>query len=458
MKEKSFTMKRFILFNTITMQKLLYLLVFVTLHISVTAQDTIYPYEPGYPFYADSVQYFWETSSGYPFYFNRIFATSTVFDRQVTVTGLAIAGVYNSRDDNFNHRGNPAKVWGVLATVNGDDYSHATVHYTRPRIIQSRWPTNCNYDSCYINVRYTSFCSNDTEKIDEVYGAYLLYFDEPITISDTVYLSMFATDYQDTTDFIAFCVEETPYCLGLQNWPWKVIAFDLDSAHNPTFVQYTHGVYRSLICPIFTVPDTDSFSCPEVEGFGFAGMMAGSPVFAWDTAAEHGLYQLAYGPYDMPLDSLRIAETGGRYIELFDNSLSQDVYYQARLRAQCHHRCPIHDTVMWTAWTDPVYFYTGNQMPDTTHHSEPEGIAEAGGQAAFVLAPNPAHGSMTLTLEGMPADGTVLTIHDGAGREVLRRVLSERVTRIETEGWAAGVYTVTVSTPRGMTTRRLSVE
>ena len=89
---------------------------------------------------------------------------------------------------------------------------------------------------------------------------------------------------------------------------------------------------------------------------------------------------------------------------------------------------------------------------------EPEGIAEVSGQVHFALAPNPAHGSVTLTLEGMPAHGTVLTIHDGAGREVLRRVLHERVTRIETKGLATGVYTVTVSNPQGMSTHRLSVE
>ena len=207
------------------------------------------------------------------------------------------------------------------------------------------------------------------------------------------------------------------------------------------------------------MPDTDSFGCPEVEGFGFAGMMAGSPTFTWTPAAEHRLYQLAYGPYDAPLDSLQVVETDNYFLELSDPSLSRDIYYQARLRAKCHHACPVHDTVMWTAWTDPVYFYTGDNMPDTTHHhGGPEGIAEVNGPVHFALAPNPAHGSVTLTLEGMPVAGTVLTIHDGAGREVLHRTLHERVTRIATKGLAAGLYTVTVSNPQGMGTHRLSVE
>ena len=113
---------------------------------------------------------------------------------------------------------------------------------------------------------------------------------------------------------------------------------------------------------------------------------------------------------------------------------------------------------MWTPWTDPVYFYTGDHMPDTTHQVEPEGIAGAEGQASFTLAPNPARGSVTLTLTGMPAQGTTLTLYDAAGREVLRRTLSEQRTTIPTAELPAGVYTVTVTGPQGTGTRRLSVE
>lgn len=213
------------------------------------------------------------------------------------------------------------------------------------------------------------------------------------------------------------------------------------------------------VFPIYTLPDTDEFSCPVVEGFGFGGMMAGSALFGWSNPTEHTLYQLAYGPYDMPLDSLQVVETTGSYYELSGRLLSQDVYYQARLRAKCHHACPVHDTVLWTAWSDTVFFYTGDHMPDTSHHSgQPEGIAEAQGQAAFVLSPNPAHGSVNLTLSHTPAEGTTLTVFDGMGREVLRQPLREQVTRIATSGFAAGVYTLTVSGPQGTASRRLSVE
>lgn len=228
-------------------------------------------------------------------------------------------------------------------------------------------------------------------------------------------------------------------------------------------LQYHIGPFyhTSTYCvfPIFTLPDTDEISCPVVEDFGFGGMMAGSAVFGWSDAAEHRVYQLAYGPYDMPLDSLQVVETTGGYYELSERLLSRDVYYQARLRAKCHHACPVHDTVMWTAWTDPIFFYTGDQMPDTSHHpGQPEGIAEVPGQTAFVLSPNPAHASVTLTLDLPPAEGTTLTVFDGMGREVMRQPLRQRVTQIATSALAAGVYTLTVSGPQGTASRRLSVE
>ena len=67
-------------------------------------------------------------------------------------------------------------------------------------------------------------------------------------------------------------------------------------------------------------------------------------------------------------------------------------------------------------------------------------------------------GSVNLTLSHTPAEGTTLTVFDGMGREVMRQPLREQVTRIVTSGFAAGVYTLTVSGPQGTASRRLSVE
>ncbi len=377
------------------------------------------------------------------------------FPEQRLVTGLNIATKFGNKAAKDS-----VEVRGVLIKINDKDFQHPVCYFTQPVTAASHRPID----------HYMAF-DHDTSNItainclrmDTVVPVYSFYFDNPIPVSDTVYLGMYITDgiprggirYGDVyRNYLCDCSGGVP-TNNIPGAEWDVD--DTGALHLHYF--YRYGEILECIFPIYSMPDTDSFGCPEVDGFGFAGMMAGSPTFTWTPAAEHRLYQLAYGPYDAPLDSLQVVETDNYFLELSDPSLSRDIYYQARLRAKCHHACPVHDTVIWTAWTDPVYFYTGDNMPDTTHHhGEPEGIAEVNGPVHFALAPNPAHGSVTLTLEGMPVAGTVLTIHDGAGREVLHRTLHERVTRIATKGLAAGVYTVTVSNPQGMGTHRLSVE
>ena len=378
------------------------------------------------------------------------------FPENRIVTGLNIAMKFGNKAVKDS-----VEVRGVLIKINDKDFQHPVYYFTQPVTAASHRPFDhyMTFDHDTSNIT-----AINCQRMDTVVPVYSLYFDNPIPVSDTVYLGMYITDgiprggirYGDVYhNYIALCNSSSSANDLVPSAVWNVD----DTGALYSCITHGYGTALECIFPIYSMPDTDSFSCPEVEGFGFAGMMAGSPTFAWDTAAEHGLYQLAYGPYDAPLDSLQVRETDNYFLELSDPSLSRDIYYQARLRAKCHHACPVHDTVMWTAWTEPVYFYTGDQMPDTTHHhGEPEGIAEVNGQVPFVLAPNPAHGSVTLTLENVPVDGTVLTIHDGAGHEVLRRMLHERVTRIETKGMAAGVYTVTVSNPQGVATRRLSVE
>ena len=69
-------------------------------------------------------------------------------------------------------------------------------------------------------------------------------------------------------------------------------------------------------------------------------------------------------------------------------------------------------TMMWTPWSDPIYFYIGDSMPDTAHHQPGETIADEPTVAAFTLTPNPAHGYVSLSVDSpVPVDGFLLTIH-----------------------------------------------
>lgn len=88
----------------------------------------------------------------------------------------------------------------------------------------------------------------------------------------------------------------------------------------------------------------------------------------------------------------------------------------------------------------------------TSHHQpREEGIAEVQSGMAFTLTPNSAHGYVTLTVHGGEAglaEGMQMTLHDAAGREVMRRTLHSRETRLSLAGLPAGLYTVSVEPAR----------
>ncbi len=433
------------------------IVLFISLVFSVCglrAQDTINPFTMNpatLPVLRDSAyKYnFLAGSQGDSTYISqRVWSDAHIFDSLSWVTGLNIAMKFSNR-----LLSDSVEVRGVLIKIHDKDYEHPEYHFTRPIFSNSRRPFD----------HYMTFDHPDcTCPVDTVVPVYSLYFEHPIEVSDSAFLGMCVFDQNPYGvigvyhNYIAMCSNHHPY-----EEPFTTGQFIVDDSNTVRVVSVSHNnLSISCIFPIFTLPDTDDFACPEVEGFGFGGVMAGSAIFGWSASAEQGLFQMAYGPYDSPLDSLQVVETSNSYMELSERQLSQDIYYQARLRARCRHACPVHDTVMWSPWTDPIFFYTGDHMPDTSHHQppEPEGIATVGGALPFVLAPNPAHGSVTLTLDHTPTPGTILTVYDATGREVLRLPLHDRATRFTTENLSAGLYTVTVSGPQGMSTRRLSVE
>ena len=449
------------------MKKIVYLLIFISFQLALKAQDTIYPFEPGQVYdYMQSDNYYLRYSHIVtPIPEAHYFQLQSVVVRDQMVTGLAIPGFYR---EGLNHyySGEPVKIWGVIATIDSNDYNHPTLHFTRPFTIDHAEANEIVYlpSDCYIGAHHTAECMDFIFK-DTIFGAKIFYFDEPLILSDTFYVGVFACDAQDYSNALPFsclafdpCSIDTSQLITTPNIVYRLDSLD-SLTFNLTWIRHITEYARCyIICPIYSVPDTDSFGCPEVEEFAFAGMNAGSPTFVWDTASEHEVHQVAYGPYDAPLESLRIAETNARFLELFDNSLRPDIYYQARVRARCHHRCPIHDTVMWTAWSAPVYFYTGDHMPDTTH--QPEGIDAPGEVLPFAIVPNPSRSGARQVVEigrQVPLQGLTLTLHDAAGHEVLRMEVKEHRFALPAS-LPAGVYVATLSSPQGTAVRRLVVE
>lgn len=295
------------------------------------------------------------------------------------------------------------------------------------------------------------------------------YFDTPILVHDTFYIGYYSMCYSFNFGFTydsynmgslqGYLCPSLPYADWDPFFEQQLLFVEDYKDSTVSFLGPSGNSYETpIIFPILTPPDTHLFSCPTVE-LDYAGIFAGNPTLMWDTAFEHNLYQIAYGPYDLPVDSLTTDTTSRHYYEIFDPTLSPSVYYQARVRAYCRHICHFHDTAAWTPWSNPVFFYTGSSMPDTTH-SQPGGIAPIAAGPAFSLVPNPATQGRVPTVAVDPsllAAAPLLTLRDLAGRELLRTTLRQPVTPLPAD-LAAGTYLVTLATPQGTTTHRLVVE
>ena len=196
------------------------------------------------------------------------------------------------------------------------------------------------------------------------------------------------------------------------------------------------------------VPDTAPVECRRVEGLEYLGLEGGRPRFRWERCTEHGLFDVQYAAIGGDGWHRASGTTLTEYV--LNEPLDSSWRYMLRVRAQCSHHCHIHDTVMVGEWSDPVEFSLWT-----------DGIEGMTGEAPlFALRPNPARGQAEVTLAEGAAGVTVLTVADAAGREVLRKELSQGTRRyaFSVADLPAGTYFVTLVTRDGTGTKRLVVE
>ena len=172
-------------------------------------------------------------------------------------------------------------------------------------------------------------------------------------------------------------------------------------------------------------------------------------VLEWDMEGDS--CQLSVVPYNQPVDSATV-------VDLTDSSytatgLSTGIYYAARLRTQCHHRCHIHtDTVVWSDWGAPTLFYVGDQEPDTGG----VGIRQMEYSPEVSVMPNPAHGSATVQCEEGIRSVELLTVK---GEILMQRdVADNQACTLDLAGLVKGIYIVQITTPQGTAARKLAVD
>ena len=378
---------------------------------------------------------------------------------------------------------------GALVTFDSGDYQNPQIRLTASNVVHGQ-PTDCyiyfNHQSFMDSIHHeiTSKC----ERVDTIIPGYALYFDEPITVSDTFYLGNYVRR-EATKRTYPFCYSDyifTFKCISSDNFnegyywsghdysdsgpsPFFVAGLDYDDS-TVTAITWDHswaGVMRYYsYCPII-IPDTDDYDygCPEVEGLRVVPDGSILPNLAWDEVEDCNLYEVAWGLTDVPFDELWRDTTSLTSIELTDHGMTSELDFQAYVRARCHHDCLLQDTMTWSPWSNAVFFDCYGNPPDTgrtdTTHTQPGGIAPAVGELPFTIVPNPVSSGGRLKVEiggQVSLKGLTLMVHDASGHEALRMEVKAHSFALSTECLAAGVYIATLSSPQGSSSLRLVIE
>ena len=338
-----------------------------------------------------------------------------------------------------------------------------TFRVTSGEIVNTNDLCRRQYD---LYLKYPLFPSCDsTDTAWFVKGLYALYFDSPVTVSDTFYFGAgMMYNHDQPTRNGGFCFFEY-FCNGNEEGqlPNDSISYLLC-----LFAQFPNGMFTTtypsseLTIPYVLLtappPPPDTFSCPDIHDFTFLGLQAGIPAFAWSAADEHRQYEICYGPYDADPETLPRVTTTSGFLELAGPILNPDVYYQARCRAICEHFCHVHDTTLWTPWSEPQFFFVGEQMPDTSHaDTATTSIYRTPARTLFSVSPNPARDEVSVTIDGNYHDA-VISFRDSEGRELIRQRAAQQRTAVDTKHLPKGVYIVTVTTKDTSASQKLVVE
>ena len=143
-------------------------------------------------------------------------------------------------------------------------------------------------------------------------------------------------------------------------------------------------------------------------------------------------------------DAGLITLTAVPYIEYTD--IDNDSAYHVYVRGYC-------ETGIWSGWSDWSTPCLIDSIP--TPPTPPEGIntIEA---TDFTLSPNPAKSLVTLKCTG-DMQGSVEII-DMQGKVWSKKVLAGHLTEFDVSALPVGAYLVRITTDKGTTTKKLSIE
>ena len=377
-------------------------------------------------------------------------------------------------------------------------------------------------DSVTLNRSHPRFCwfryedSCDKTKVLTV-PCYEFYFDTPGQVNqmvDTFYVGRFAGSYYYTiAPEDRFVPQEyggeydpsIPSTLYYNGMGYDGEWYDYFTQQSGSNDVKRWGVYFPII----------GFRCKPMRSYWLDAFNGTNAVVRWRSDGQDTLFNVRLVGEDGSDTTIVTTDT----IAVFTH-LSDSVRYNVTLRKQCRYCTSNYDTTLYSDWTPALWFGTtiprvvthtvtatsadygmgtvigGGEYRDssmvtltaysfggyrfdawndgstdnplqflvTRDTSFTAYFSEAGGVGVqllegedFLLRPNPARGIVQVQLPP-EALGGQLAICDLAGRELMVRPVEDTAMEVDLATLPSGTYLVKLTTPRGVTTRRLLVE
>lgn len=290
------------------------------------------------------------------------------------------------------------------------------------------------------------------------------YFDSAITVTDSFYLGCEVPDI-DISGPNGFAI--LSYIIS-HMWDYCVYFTDLDSNNTqykdcetkiPTFTYYDSSrldhqwhyyTYKrfQLVFPIIEVDTTIGCNAPGNPQVAYRDSLRVRVEWTDTSNARWEVSRTAPGGDP---DAGLITPTTNPYIEYTD--IDNDSAYQVYVRGYCV--ASIWEG--WSNWSTPCLIDSIPTPPTPPDPIDPnEGIDEIS-NSQFSISPNPAKGIVTLTC-AEPLLGNVEII-DMSGRVVNTiKPLGSQTLTVNVSALPAGAYLVRVTTPKGTSTKKLTIE
>ena len=392
----------------------------------------------------DSIVPIWESGCyGRIRYFYNEVAVGFVPDDTLRIVGFAFVRRL------YNNNAYGVSGWMLDSTISNDAECHFNLYDRNMQTVQTKTVVNRDLHPARvlplgIDMQFYFVSEHSFNYMP----SYEVFFDSPVEIADTFYLSK-TTTYGDST-----LLSDVVFVNEIHKNPDPTAPHYVDSSciHRlPEELRryrndIVNGAWESslpqdswtmfLIYPIIEYPGD---TCPEeVQGLRWSRLGSGTTAFVqWDAGTNHHDWQLSYAPSGTPAGEGTVVDCSIAQSVL--PGLAAGIQYDIYVRARCRFARD-----EWTGWSGPLEIGFGNPG---------EGIDGVAGVQAE-LTPNPATGRVRVSCgEAL----RMVEVYDLQGRRMLAQEASGTSLELDISTLAAGRYTVIVHTAEGTGAKALVV-